>query len=721
MEEIIIGNGRASIAERIGKGGEGEVYKIHGRPNEAAKIYNANLRAKREGKVRAMVDERLADRTDLVAYPGEIVTDTRGSFLGFVMRLVAGYRPLHELYSPKSRQRHFPKADYRFLVHAALNVTRAIAKVHQTGCVIGDLNHSGVLVAQNATVALIDADSFQFQLNGASYPCVVGVPEFTPPELHGKDLAAVKRTAIHDNFGLAVAIFHLLFMGRHPYAGRYRGPDISMGEAIAQNRFAFSLARQASTQTTPPPGALTLDLFPNEIANAFENAFGVNPGGRPDASDWIGALTRLERSLSHCTKNKAHYYPSNRHGCVWCKLASASGFDMFPDLSAVTPNIPTDTRGTEQAIREILAFRFPTASDLLPQSTQKHGVSTGLRDARDGTRKNMLVGALIISGAVAAFVFAPWLWFVWIGLIIWGWSFLSDREIAAGPFQQAYNEADQRVQRELQAFVQRNGLTEVVKVRSDLDAAIAAYKGHDDALARELTVLKAGREARQRNAYLDQFSIRRANISGIGPAKTAALISFGIETAADVNQSAVRAVPGFGQVMTGKLMDWRRKHEAQFRYNLTPNAQDVADEKALRARFAAEKAKLESTIRNGLGTLRNAKARLDALPVRIRSDRALIQALDERAQAEQDLTAIGAVVPASTVALSIPPPPQRAAQPLRPQSGSVTNRRPVQPSRTTSAPPLCPRCGSSMRRRSGKYGQFWGCSRYPGCSGTRNI
>ena len=32
----------------------------------------------------------------------------------------------------------------------------------------------------------------------------------------------------------------------------------------------------------------------------------------------------------------------------------------------------------------------------------------------------------------------------------------------------------------------------------------------------------------------------------------------------------------------------------------------------------------------------------------------------------------------------------------------------------------CPSCGSAMRLRSGRYGRFWGCSRYPRCEGTRN-
>lgn len=724
MQEIVVGQDRVSVAELIGKGGEGEVFALKGRPGQAAKIYNTGLRAKREDKVRAIVGEGLAVQTDLVAYPGEVVSDLRGNFLGFAMRLVSGYRPLHELYSPKSRQRHFPKSDYRFIVHAALNVARAVGKVHQTGCVIGDLNHSGVLVAQDATVALIDADSFQFSLNGKSYPCVVGVPDFTPPELHGKNLASVQRTLEHDNFGLAVAIFHLLFMGRHPYAGRYKGPDISMGDAIAQNRFAFSLARRAATQTTPPPGALTLDMFPDVVARAFEDAFGLVSSARPGALDWIHALNALESSLNRCSKVKTHYYASAAGGCVWCKLTAKSGFDMFPDLTAVEPNIPSDARGTEQAIREILAFRFPTVADLLPAAAAPRGASNALREARSGKRGRALLGLSMMGGAVAGFIYAAPAWFVWIGLAIWGWVNLSDREVDASPFQQAFKDADEQVQRELNAFVQRNGLTEVLKVRGDLDASISAYKGHDDALAREIMVMKSNRESRQRQAYLDRFTIRRANISGIGPAKTATLVSFGIETAADVNRSAILRVPGFGDVMTGKLEAWRHGHESRFKYDRTPNAQDVADERALRGRFAAEKAKLESIVRHGLGTLRNAKARLDALPAKARSDRALTGALSARAQAEQDLRELGASVPASTVALTVTPPPRPTPQP--PRTPRVTATAPSPPRvAATSGTPSCPRCGSRMVRRTARKGrnrggQFWGCSRFPACRGTRN-
>lgn len=34
---------------------------------------------------------------------------------------------------------------------------------------------------------------------------------------------------------------------------------------------------------------------------------------------------------------------------------------------------------------------------------------------------------------------------------------------------------------------------------------------------------------------------------------------------------------------------------------------------------------------------------------------------------------------------------------------------------------LCPSCGSSMILRNGRRGQFYGCSRFPNCRGTRDL
>lgn len=32
----------------------------------------------------------------------------------------------------------------------------------------------------------------------------------------------------------------------------------------------------------------------------------------------------------------------------------------------------------------------------------------------------------------------------------------------------------------------------------------------------------------------------------------------------------------------------------------------------------------------------------------------------------------------------------------------------------------CPECGGKMASRTGKYGTFWGCLKYPDCRGTRD-
>lgn len=33
---------------------------------------------------------------------------------------------------------------------------------------------------------------------------------------------------------------------------------------------------------------------------------------------------------------------------------------------------------------------------------------------------------------------------------------------------------------------------------------------------------------------------------------------------------------------------------------------------------------------------------------------------------------------------------------------------------------LCPDCGGKMVSRTGKYGVFWGCVKFPECKGTRD-
>lgn len=43
------------------------------------------------------------------------------------------------------------------------------------------------------------------------------------------------------------------------------------------------------------------------------------------------------------------------------------------------------------------------------------------------------------------------------------------------------------------------------------------------------------------------------------------------------------------------------------------------------------------------------------------------------------------------------------------------------PSEAARSVKKCPRCGNMLKKRNGRYGEFWGCISYPGCKYTENI
>lgn len=42
------------------------------------------------------------------------------------------------------------------------------------------------------------------------------------------------------------------------------------------------------------------------------------------------------------------------------------------------------------------------------------------------------------------------------------------------------------------------------------------------------------------------------------------------------------------------------------------------------------------------------------------------------------------------------------------------------PSEAAKLVPVCPRCGNLLKKRNGKYGEFWGCASFPDCRYTKD-
>lgn len=726
------------LGSRIGGGGEGDVFNVGDISHEAVKLYKETLRGSREKKVRAMVASRLAEKTRLVAFPSEVATDAAGRFIGFSMRLVNGYRAIHELYSPKSRKVHFSTVDYRFLIRAAQNVARAVHTVHQSGCVIGDFNHSGVLVGSDATVALIDADSFQFHINGQSYPCVVGTEDFTPPELQGKNLSSVERTHAQDYFGLAVAIFQLLGMGKHPYAGRYSGADLALGQAIAQHRFAYSILRRGTTQTTPPPGAVELTDFPKPIADAFESAFGLEPEKRPSPATWVTLLQEFEPQLRRCSSVPSHYFYSTTHQCTWCGIVHRSGVEMFPAGLAATPSQPDAPFDLQRVSAAIQSTPIPRIQDVLPSwNGQVTQPSPSVQRHKTSQKYRLLFKVGLLPAVFAACWWSPNYLLLWLILGFIAWSVLRNVKSPDAALKNAVVEADQRMGKASLAYLQRIGYVDLFRLRNELTQRVTELQTIEQELTRNLAQLRTNREQRQQNEFLDRFLLRDAKISGIGRAKLTSLASFNIESAADITYQGVIAVSGFGDALTKKLMQWRQSHLTKFKYNSAPTPADQQAENMIRATAANKRTSLQARLRSGLATLQQGPARL--AQHKATSDPALVQALADRAQAEFDCKTLGIAPPPHAaiqvpIPSPVPAPSMRTPSPVnKPSSARAVppvatpplNRTPA-PSASNTAPPRCPKCHAAMRHRVAKSGAFagqpfWGCSNFPACKGARNI
>jgi DNA-binding helix-hairpin-helix protein with protein kinase domain len=589
------------LGRQIGEGGEGRIFEAQGRDEIAVKFYRPDKAAARRDKVGAMVASAWSKTNSLVAYPIDALYTSAGAFVGFTMRRVAGHKPVHLLYSPSSRKIEFARASFRFLIRAALNGARAVASVHATNCVIGDVNHSGFLVSENGTIALIDSDSFQVIAVGKNFLCQVGTPEYTPPELQNARFDHVQRTPNHDNFGLAVLIFHLLFMGRHPYAGRFLGKgEMPLHRAIAEFRFAYSAK---ATNMEPPPNAPLLSDFPDYIADAFEKAFlraGVQQ--RPKPEKWIELLERLEGDAKQCSKNAAHHHVQGKP-CPWCRMEQAyPGFIAF--TSSPNIHVAPITMDTSQVEALIASIKDPggvpdirsvlivpvnarTQAQLslnVPHLKSWHGVALGVS----------VLGLLLLQlgGPFAAAVLLSV-----AGVAI---NLYPDKQVNA--IAEARRQAEQAWYEAQEAWSRQPGNTNYLQVRSEAVSLVRDLNALPEEERRHLQQLENNKRKAQFERYLERHSIKRAKIPKIGSGRKAVLASFGIETAADIESHRLAAIQGFGPLLVSELVAWRRGIEQGFIFNANEpiNPAQIA---AVRTGLVNKKAALDTKLRSTVTSL----------------------------------------------------------------------------------------------------------------------
>ena len=308
------GQGTCYIGHRIGGGNEGEVYSIKNDPQNVVKIYHEGKRpgALQTAKLMAMEGQIPPGPLEspgfpTLAWPRELIQHTTtSSLVGFFMPRVSTDRfvPIGTYCNPEARKRAVP-TEYASSNHTAAisknaikNFTQTVHRLHLVDAIIGDINDNNVLInPEDGFISIIDCDSFQYtdQSTKRTFPCTVGRPEYTAPELidlmskecnkpdcdasnskHRTGYGCIPRSKEHELFAVAVIVFKLLMNGSHPYDCIVSGPSAerttSIRDRIHSRYFAYGSNKPSHIR--PAPGNLKLySHIPETIRKLFDRAF----------------------------------------------------------------------------------------------------------------------------------------------------------------------------------------------------------------------------------------------------------------------------------------------------------------------------------------------------------------------------------------------------------------------------------------------------------------
>jgi DNA-binding helix-hairpin-helix protein with protein kinase domain/Flp pilus assembly protein TadD len=591
------------LSAEIGRGGEGTVFYCPHDPSLVAKIYHEPISPEKEEKLRWMAANRNDYLLKVAAWILETLHDKEGRTVGFLMPNVKA-KEIHELYSLKSRRVHFPEATWPFLLHTAANVARAFYVLHKNDHIMGDVNHGNCVVLADGTVKLIDCDSYSIKTDKGRYPCEVGVATHLAPELQGRDLGEIEREKKHDNFGLAVILFQLLFLGRHPFAGNYLGyEDKSLEDCIRERRFAYG--NEDITGVKQPPGTLSLSQVSTRVAMMFERAFMMDD--RPEPREWIEALEDLSSSLKQCAAHIGHHYFQELTSCPWCELESKTGLMLFPFVSSDSNsekefNIFTiENLLASLDIPKNLPAKPSRPAVLPPPSPEALELGAEHRNRLLGFAAFELIIVFFISLAAA-----PSCGFI-LGIVALA-MFLSvryilidsDKERLQLELQDAragwdYLEDEWKNYRKDKDFV-----LDIVTVRQK----IADYHSLHQEKHNQVKSLSETSFSHQLEGYLANFKVADAGLRGIEDEHLEVFSRFGIETAADFDEPRLKALLALDEKTKKLLLRWRRKLENKFVFDPDASLPEPVKNR-FEIEFTESRRKVEKEIEQLLVALRS--------------------------------------------------------------------------------------------------------------------
>lgn len=369
---------KVRLTDLLGKKGEGSVHRTDQR-DLVAKLY-ADPTPARAAKLARMIEEppQLAQAEQgrsRLAWPVDILEDSRGRFAGFLMPEVRGGLELKCVSNERLRRARARGFHWAYLHVAAHNLARIVEAIHARGYVLADINAGNFLVGSDAGMTAIDIDSFQVPGPPGDPPflCPVFTPEYTPPEALDRDLTNEPRSEVEDRFGLAVLVHELLF-GCHPLLRRAGKGEFDAARQVELGWTPFTIDEDFRVLPSSPP----LGIIEPELRGLFEACFvagQADPELRPTAARWAEALRKAAGGLAACAAAEGHWYSAAHGRCPWCVRDKRLGRETFASFP-----------GSQAALQPILdGFR----------DVEKGLMLTGVRFRREGQGESAKVSASV--------------------------------------------------------------------------------------------------------------------------------------------------------------------------------------------------------------------------------------------------------------------------------------------------------------------------------------
>ncbi|WP_375462021.1 hypothetical protein [uncultured Enterovirga sp.] len=233
------------------------------------------------------------------------------------------------------------------------------------------------------------------------------------------------------------------------------------------------------------------------------------------------------------------------------------------------------------------------------------------------------------------------------------------------------------------------------------------------------------RHQRQLDNHLASYPVRGAAIAKLLSADLAGLASYGIATAFDAKRRDIRQVYGIGPVKAGNIADWVRRLEARFHFQSAYSEEDQRLIRQAQSAIVQKQQGAEERIKRLIEELRTEARTFERW--RQTQDPELTRRCLELAQAEADLRYANLPVPGMPpFAPALLPSVESFRRSVSTAPGPFPASAAGGSPRAAAGAVLCPRCQGVMIRRVARRGTragkpFWGCKRYPSCTGTRPI